>query len=88
VIAQALAAVRAPVLLVHGAEDTPTRAPGRCPSASAPDRRTADLIYEVVGGATGADAVRTLAPGGRIAMVGSASGAPVALDPIDVILRD
>ncbi|GIF73737.1 quinone oxidoreductase family protein [Asanoa siamensis] len=48
----------------------------------------ADLVFDVVGGETAGTAVRALARHGRIAIVGFASGAPVALDPVDMLLRN
>ena len=47
-----------------------------------------DLIYDPVGGKTAATAVKSLARCGRIAMIGLASGALVALDPMDMMLRN
>ncbi|MEW2545377.1 NADPH:quinone oxidoreductase family protein [Streptomyces sp. NPDC047002] len=47
-----------------------------------------DLIYDPVGGDTAATAVKSLARNGRIAMIGLASGAPVALDPMDMVVRN
>ncbi|MEV0717498.1 zinc-binding dehydrogenase [Asanoa sp. NPDC050611] len=48
----------------------------------------ADLIFDVVGGETAGIAVKTLARHGRIAIVGFASGVPVTLDPVDMLLRN
>lgn len=50
--------------------------------------RGVDLIYDPVGGDTAATAVKSLARNGRIAMIGLASGTPVALDPMDMLLRN
>jgi NADPH2:quinone reductase len=47
-----------------------------------------DLIYDPVGGDTAATALKGLARNGRIAMIGVASGAPVPIDPMDMILRN
>ncbi|MEV4349328.1 zinc-binding dehydrogenase [Actinoplanes sp. NPDC049596] len=52
------------------------------------DGRGVDLIFDVVGGSTAAAAVKALGRDGRIAMVGLASGAPVVLDSLDMILRN
>lgn len=52
------------------------------------DGRGADLIYDTVGGATATVAVNGLARGGRIALIGLASGAPVALNAMDMLLRN
>lgn len=52
------------------------------------DGRGVDLIYDPVGGATAATVVKSLARNGRIAMIGLASGAPVALDAMDMLLRN
>ena len=48
----------------------------------------ADVVYDVVGGNTAAAAVKALARNGRLAIVGFASGAPVSLDPVDMLLRN
>jgi len=50
--------------------------------------RGVDVIYDPVGGETAATLVKSLARNGRIAVVGLASGAPVALDPMDMLLRN
>jgi NADPH2:quinone reductase len=50
--------------------------------------RGVDLIYDPVGGETAATAVKTLGRNGRIAMVGLASGAPLALNAMDLILSN
>ncbi|GHD42318.1 quinone oxidoreductase family protein [Streptomyces galbus] len=50
--------------------------------------RGVDVIYDPVGGETAATAVKSLARNGRIAMIGLASGSPVALDPMDMLLRN
>jgi NADPH2:quinone reductase len=47
-----------------------------------------DVIYDPVGGDTAATALKSIARGGRIAMIGLASGAPVPLDPLDMLLRN
>jgi NADPH2:quinone reductase len=47
-----------------------------------------DVIYDPVGGDTAATALRSIARNGRIALVGLASGAPVALDAMDMLLRN
>lgn len=52
------------------------------------DGRGVDLIYDPVGGDTAATAVKSLAHNGRIAVIGLASGALVALDPMDMMLRN
>ncbi|MFC4031563.1 NADPH:quinone oxidoreductase family protein [Streptomyces polygonati] len=50
--------------------------------------RGVDLVYDPVGGDTAATAVRSIARNGRIALVGLASGAPLALDAMDLLLRN
>ncbi|MCD0484081.1 NADPH:quinone oxidoreductase family protein [Streptacidiphilus sp. ASG 303] len=50
--------------------------------------RGVDLVYDPVGGSTAATALRSIAPRGRIAVVGLASGSPVPLDPMDMLLRN
>jgi NADPH2:quinone reductase len=50
--------------------------------------RGVDVIYDPVGGETAATAVKSLVRNGRIAVVGLASGAPVALDSLDMMLRN
>lgn len=50
--------------------------------------RGLDLIYDPVGGDTAATVVKSIARNGRIAMIGLASGAPVPLDPMDILLRN
>jgi NADPH2:quinone reductase len=50
--------------------------------------RGVDLIYDPVGGDTAATALRSIARNGRIAMIGLASGAPVSLDSMDMLLRN
>jgi NADPH2:quinone reductase len=52
------------------------------------DGRGVDLIYDPVGGDTAATVVKSLARNGRIAIIGVASGTPVALDPMDMLLRN
>lgn len=52
------------------------------------DGRGVDLIYDPVGGETAAAAVEGLARGGRIVLIGLASGAPVALNAMDMLLRN
>ena len=52
------------------------------------DGRGVDLIYDPVGGETAAAAVKGLARGGRIVLIGLASGAPVALNAMDMLLRN
>ncbi|WP_405577306.1 zinc-binding alcohol dehydrogenase family protein [Streptomyces sp. NBC_01190] len=47
-----------------------------------------DLIFDPVGGETAATALKGIARGGRIALAGLASGAPVALDSMDMLLRN
>ncbi|MEV4537322.1 zinc-binding dehydrogenase [Asanoa sp. NPDC049518] len=48
----------------------------------------ADVVYDVVGGETAAAAAKALGRGGRLAIVGFASGTPVTLDPVDMLLRN
>jgi len=52
------------------------------------DGRGVDLIYDPVGGDTAATALKSLARGGCIAMIGVASGGPVPLDSMDMLLRN
>lgn len=47
-----------------------------------------DVIYDPVGGDTAATALKSIARNGRIAMIGVASGAPVPLDSMDMLLRN
>lgn len=49
--------------------------------------RGVDLIYDPVGGETAATALRSVARGGRIAVIGLAAGATVPLDSMDMLLR-
>ncbi|MEU1623638.1 zinc-binding dehydrogenase [Streptomyces sp. NPDC005722] len=49
--------------------------------------RGVDLIYDPVGGDMGATAVKSLARGGRIAIVGQASGTTTPLDSGDMMMR-
>lgn len=50
--------------------------------------RGVDLIYDPVGGDTAATALKSIARNGRIAMLGIASGSPVPLNPMDLLLRN
>jgi NADPH2:quinone reductase len=50
--------------------------------------RGVDLVYDVVGGPTAATATRTLARHGRMVVVGWASGTPVELNTVDMLLRN
>jgi NADPH2:quinone reductase len=50
--------------------------------------RGVDVIYDPVGGETAATAMKSLARNGRIAIIGLASGAPVVLDSLDLMLRN
>ncbi|MGW4490265.1 zinc-binding dehydrogenase [Amycolatopsis sp. NPDC004368] len=50
--------------------------------------RGADLIFDPVGGETAAAVLKSLGRNGRIAMMGLASGAPVPLDPVDMLMRN
>jgi NADPH:quinone reductase len=56
--------------------------------AEATNGHGVDLIYDVVGGDVAATAANSLARYGRIAIVGLASGAPVQLNPMDMLLRN
>jgi NADPH2:quinone reductase len=47
-----------------------------------------DLIYDTVGGELAANSIASLARNGRIAIVGMASGASVALNSMDMLLRN
>jgi NADPH2:quinone reductase len=51
------------------------------------DGRGVDLIYDPVGGETAATALRSIAPNGRIAVIGLASGTTVPLDSLDMLMR-
>ncbi|HEX6527310.1 MAG TPA: NADPH:quinone oxidoreductase family protein [Streptosporangiaceae bacterium] len=48
----------------------------------------ADLVYDTVGGDLAATSVASLARGGRIAIIGMASGATVELNSLDMLLRN
>lgn len=50
--------------------------------------RGVDLVYDPVGGDTAATAVRSIARGGRIAVIGLAAGATVPLDSTDMLMRN
>ncbi|MGK5740222.1 quinone oxidoreductase family protein [Micromonospora sp. URMC 103] len=50
--------------------------------------RGVDVIYDPVGGETAATAMNSLARNGRIALIGLAAGAPVALNSMDLMLRN
>ncbi|WP_219837631.1 NADPH:quinone oxidoreductase family protein [Paenibacillus sp. R14(2021)] len=52
------------------------------------DGRGVDLIYDPVGGETAATALKSIARNGRIALIGLASGTPVPLDSMDMLLRN
>ncbi|MEU6346532.1 NADPH:quinone oxidoreductase family protein [Streptomyces sp. NPDC046977] len=52
------------------------------------DGRGIDLIFDPVGGDTAATALKSIARNGRIALVGVASGNPVPLNPMDMLLRN
>lgn len=56
--------------------------------AEVTEGRGVDLIYDPVGGDTAATALRSIARNGRIALIGLASGAPVSLDSMDMLLRN
>lgn len=47
-----------------------------------------DIVFDTVGGDTAAQAVRAIARDGRVALVGLASGQLLALDPMDLLLRN
>ncbi|HEX4361834.1 MAG TPA: zinc-binding dehydrogenase [Pseudonocardia sp.] len=47
-----------------------------------------DVVFDPVGGDTAAEAVRAIARNGRVALVGLASGRPLALDQMDLLLRN
>lgn len=48
----------------------------------------ADVIFDPVGGETAAAAVKAIARGGRVALIGFASGDWLRLDPVDMVLRN
>jgi NADPH2:quinone reductase len=50
--------------------------------------RGVDVIYDPVGGQTAVAALRSIARNGRIALIGLASGRPVPLDSMDMLLRN
>jgi len=50
--------------------------------------RGVDVIFDPVGGDAAAVALKSLARGGRIALIGLASGAMAPLSPIDLLLRN
>jgi NADPH2:quinone reductase len=52
------------------------------------DGRGVDLIYDPVGGETAATALKSIARNGRIALIGFASGTPLSLDSLDMLLRN
>ena len=52
------------------------------------DGRGVDVIYDPVGGATAGAALGGIARDGRIVLIGLASGSPVALDSMDMLLRN
>jgi NADPH:quinone reductase len=52
------------------------------------DGRGVDVVFDPVGGDTAALAVKSLARNGRIVVMGMASGAPIALDAMDLLLRN
>jgi NADPH2:quinone reductase len=47
-----------------------------------------DVVFDPVGGDTAAQVVRAVARNGRVALVGLASGQPLPLDPMDLLLRN
>lgn len=47
-----------------------------------------DVVFDPVGGDTAAQVVRAIARNGRVALVGLASGQPLPLDPMDLLLRN
>ncbi|MFD5760418.1 zinc-binding dehydrogenase [Streptomyces sp. NPDC127044] len=49
--------------------------------------RGVDLIYDPVGGETAASTLKSIARGGRIAVIGLAAGTTVPLDSADMLLR-
>ncbi|MCX4431274.1 MULTISPECIES: NADPH:quinone oxidoreductase family protein [Streptomyces] len=50
--------------------------------------RGVDLIYDPVGGETAATTLKSIARGGRIAVIGLAAGTTVPLDSADLLLRN
>lgn len=50
--------------------------------------RGVDVVFDPVGGDTAARALRGIARNGRIVLIGLASGKPVALDAMDMLLRN
>jgi NADPH2:quinone reductase len=52
------------------------------------DGRGVDVLFDPVGGETAGIAAKSLARDGRLVIIGVASGAPVALDAMDLLLRN
>ncbi|MFG2074186.1 NADPH:quinone oxidoreductase family protein [Nonomuraea maritima] len=66
----------------HRAEDLTARI------AELTDGRGVDVVYDPVGGDIAATAMRSLTRGGRIVVMGLASGAPVELDAMELLMRN
>ncbi|MBY8881081.1 NADPH:quinone oxidoreductase family protein [Actinacidiphila acidipaludis] len=66
----------------HRTEDLPSRI------ADLTGGRGADVVFDPVGGDTASAALRGIARNGRIVLIGLASGRPVALDAMDLLLRN
>ncbi|MER5598624.1 NADPH:quinone oxidoreductase family protein [Streptomyces sp. NPDC002265] len=50
--------------------------------------RGADVIFDPVGGGMASTALEAIARNGRVVLIGVASGKPVTLDPMDMLLRN
>ena len=69
-------------VLDHRTEDLPARI------AELTGGRGVDVLFDPVGGETAGTAAKSLARNGRLVIIGLASGAPVALDTMDLMLRN
>jgi NADPH:quinone reductase len=52
------------------------------------DGKGVDVIFDLVGGETGTQALQGISERGRVAVVGYASGSFLTVDPLDVLLRN
>ncbi|WP_345651897.1 NADPH:quinone oxidoreductase family protein [Streptomyces siamensis] len=66
----------------HRTEDLPARV------GELTGGRGADVIFDPVGGATALTALQAIARDGRMVLIGLASGEPVALNSMDMLLRN
>ncbi|MFJ9541295.1 zinc-binding alcohol dehydrogenase family protein [Streptomyces sp. NPDC101225] len=66
----------------HRSEDLPTRV------GELTGGRGADVIFDPVGGGTALAALQAIARDGRLVLIGLASGEPVALDAMDMLMRN